>query len=318
LVVAAILASPVLGQVPVTVGGRVFDGGTGSGIQSAIVELVGHGAQLTSADGTFVFDRVEPGVYTLRIAAFGYTSEVRSLRLHGDLTATVPLDPAPLRLDSLLVEPRSVEFDGRVRDVETDLPVVDAEVVLNGVPAERTSLRGRFSLDDAWEGVPLYLGLRAFGYLPMDTVLFPVDEHGRYDFRLDADPIAAKMIQAQIVRIAERAGGRRAITMAPLARDRLLGWTGLGLGDVLRASYPRRRLQAVRCIFVDERLLPPGIDGDVVESISPGDVERVEFLFEGAVLRIYTRDFTKRMIAGQVELRKATYVEVPGGAPFCT
>jgi hypothetical protein len=44
----------------------------------------------------------------------------------------------------------------------------------------------------------------------------------------------------------------------------------------------------------------------------------VEFLFGGAVLRIYTRDFMKRMIAGQVELREATYVEVPNGDPFCT
>jgi len=316
--VATLLASPVVAQAPVAVGGRILDATSGAGIQSAIVELIGHGSMLTSADGTFAFARVELGAHSLRVEAFGYVAERLSLTLDGDRTVTISLEAAPLLLDSLVVEPRSVDFSGRVRDGATELPVVDVEVLLNRLPAARTSVRGRFSLDDAWEGVPLYLGLRAFGYLPMDTLLQPIDGHGAYELELAEDPIAARMIETQIVRIADRAGGRRAITMAPLGRDRLLRWTGVGLGDVLRASYPRRRLQAVRCIFLDERVLPPEIDGDVVESISPGNVERVEFLFEGAVLRIYTRDFMKRMIAGQVELREATYVAVPNGDPFCT
>lgn len=209
---------------------------------------------------------MEPGEYTLRIDAFGYVSESVPLTLDRDRTVTVPLEIAPFMLDSLVVEPRSIDIDGRVRDRENDLPVVDAEVLANRVPSARTNVRGRFGLDDVWEGVPLLLSFRAFGYLPMDTVVQPADGDEDYELHLAADPVAERMIEVQIARIQDRAGGRRAITMRPLDRDRLLRWTGAGLGDVLKSSYSRRHLQRVRCIFVDERLLPPEIDGDVVEA----------------------------------------------------
>ena len=315
--VATVLATPVLGQVPAEIRGRVVDANTGSGIENAIVALAGHGATLTSTDGLFFFDGVEPGEYTLRIEAFGYVSESLPLTVEGDRTVTIPLEIVPFMLDSLIVEPRAVDVDGHVRDGEKDLPVVDAEILTNRVPSTRTGVHGRFSLDDVWEGVPLLLSLRAFGYLPMDTILHPVDGHGPYDFGLAADPIAERMIELQIGRIVDRAGGRRAILMRPLERDRLLRRTGASLGDVLKSMYPRRHLQRVRCIFVDERLLSPRIDGDWVNSMSPGEVERVEFLYRGAIMRIYTRDFMKRMIAGEIELRHVTYVATPTG-PFCT
>lgn len=311
------LASPASAQAPVEIAGRVVDANTGSAIQNAIVQLVGHGATLTSSDGVFVFEGVEPGEYTLRVDAFGYRSESLPLSADGDRIVTVPLEIGPLRVDSLVVEPNQVDLDGRVRDGEKDLPVVDAEVLANLVPSARTSVWGRFSLDDVWEGVPLLLTLRAFGYLPMDTVLRPMEDDERYELELDADPVAERMIDIEIGRLEERAGGRRAILMQPLERERLLSWTGASLADVLKATYPRRYLGRVECIFVDERLLAPMIDGDWVQSMSPGEVERVEFLYDGHIMRIYTREFVRRMMAGEIELRHVTYVSTPSG-PFCT
>lgn len=318
LVIVMLSAAPLQGQVPVVLDGRMVDANTGSGVQNAVVELVGHGTTLTSTEGTFSFDSIEPTEYVLRIDAFGYVSESLTLTVDRDRTVMVSLEVAPLLIDSLLVELRPVEVEGRVRDGEEDLPVVDAEILVNRAPVARTSVRGRFSLDNAWESVPLYMSVRAFGYLPMDTVLHPMDDDGTYEFELVTDRVMERMLDVEIMRIEDRAGGRRAITMRPLDRNRLLRWTGASLADVLLGSYPRFRLERVRCIVVDERVLPHQIDGDVLESMSPGNVERVEFLYRGAILRIYTRDFMKRMIAGQVELRPVTYVETPLGPPFCT
>lgn len=317
VIVALLLASPVQGQVPMALGGRILDADSGSGIQNAVVELVGHGTTLTSTDGAFSFDGIAPNAYLLRIDAFGYRPDSLELTIDQDRIVAISLEIEPLPLDSLRVEPRSVDVSGRVRDREKDLPVVDAEILVNRATVARTSVHGRFSVDNAWEGVPLYLSVRAFGYLPVDTVLQPMDDDGTYDFELATDPIMERILEVQTLRIEDRAGGRRAITMQPLDRDRLLRSTGFSLAEVLLNSYPRFRLQRVQCIVVDERVLPHQIDGQVLEGMSPGNVERVEFLYRGAVMRIYTRDFMKRMIAGQVELRPVSYMPTPFGPPFC-
>ena len=70
-VLATTIPIPVLAQ-GVIVQGRVFEFGSTTVVWNARVELEGHGATLTSIAGTFRFDDVEPGGYTLRVEAFGY------------------------------------------------------------------------------------------------------------------------------------------------------------------------------------------------------------------------------------------------------
>ena len=307
---------PVLAQTGVVVQGRVFEAGGTAGIQNVVVELEGHGAVLTSADGSFRFERVEPGGYTLRVIAFGYAAESRFLAVDGDTTLTIPLEVAPVLLDPLVVQARVIDIEGRVRDPVKDFLLVDADVLTNQGRATRTDSHGRFRLEDILEEVPLRVGVRAFGYLPVDTILLP-DEDESYLFDLVPDSLVERMIEVQVVRLEERAAGRRAAIMRPMNRERLLRWAGHStLRDVLESEY-RSYLGRIRCVFMDEEEINDG--GrllSVLGTTLPEEVERIEFLFRGAMLRIYTREFIQNMIARDIELRRPSYVSL-GRLPFC-
>jgi hypothetical protein len=53
-----------------------------------------------------------------------------------------------------------------------------------------------------------------------------------------------------------------------------------------------------------------------VVTLFPGEVHRVESLFDGAMVRVYTRDFMRRMLSGAVELRRPVYVAM-ARPPLC-
>ncbi len=124
------------------------------------------------------------------------------------------------------------------------------------------------------------------------------------------------MIATEVERIEKRAGGRLAITMRPLDRDDLLSWDNATLLDVLRHEYPNRG-RRVRCVLVDEELLLAGMAEGVLLTTLARDVERIEFLFDGAMLRVYTREFMRTMLGSGIELRRPTYVEW-AEPPLCT
>ncbi len=310
LLVAAIPLS-VLAQDGVVVEGRVFESGLELGIQNAIVELEGHGAVLTVPGGSFRFEDVEPGGYTLRVDAFGYASNSQFLSVDADTNVAVALDIAPLLLDSLVVEPRRIDIDGRVRDPGRDLSLVNAEILTNQVPGTLTNSWGRFDLDDVFEGIPLRVLVHAFGYLPVDTILLP-NEDESYLFELEADTTVERRIEAQVGRLVERAAGRRAATMRPMDRERLLRWAGrTDLLGVLQFEY-RGRMGRVACTVVDEEQ----ILGLPLWTLLPEELERIEFLFRGRMLRIYTREFMAEMIVRDIELREPRYYGL-SGSPIC-
>ena len=125
-VLAAAAPMPVLAQ-GVVVQGRVFEFGSTSVIANATVDLAGHGSTLTSLAGTFRFEDVEPGEYTLRVESLGYGPE--SLVLTVDSTTSlvlVPLSITPLQVDSLTVELRTIDINGRVWDPAHVLLLVNA------------------------------------------------------------------------------------------------------------------------------------------------------------------------------------------------
>ena len=286
-------------------GGRVVDAAANRGVENAIVTLEGHGPILTGPDGAFSFQSVEGGQRALRVQAFGYGTFSTSLRVTGDVTVTVELEIAPFMMDSLVVAPRQVEVGGRVRDPATDLLLRDVDVSTSLGEAVRTNGTGRFEVG-GWEGVALLLQVRAFGYLPIDTVVAPGPDD-RYDFFMEPDPVVARMIDVEIRRIEERAGGRRAITLRPLNRDDLLRRRGLTLLELLRTEYGGR--VRLGCVILDERSLTPSMADGVLRTMLAQDVERMEFLYRGRMLRIYTREFIRTMLGGGVELVAPTYVE---------
>lgn len=180
-----------------------------------------------------------------------------------------------------------------------------------------------------WEGLPIRLRIRAFGYLEVDTTFVP-DDDGRHDFELAPDSLVLRLIGVQNRRLDERVGGRRPSFRATLERDRLSrylnNWTVL---DMLETEYPLRTLRRVACVFIDERQVDEGpffIRGALRRSwltgLFPDEVERVEFHeFPGPgrplMLRIYTRSFMAELIGRERTLPRPVLVALPGVPPVC-
>ena len=103
-------ASPLLGQSG-AIAGRITGADTGRPIVGALVEALGAGARrvgdaLTNQAGEFRISGLEPGVYTLSVAAFGYGTQatdrvqVTSARV---ATVSIALEPRPIELNPLVV-----------------------------------------------------------------------------------------------------------------------------------------------------------------------------------------------------------------------
>lgn len=298
-------APPASAQETVVVDGRVTSAG-GPAIAGARVELQGYPSIPTRVDGRFRFEGVVPGRHTLRVEAFGYATVSRAINVDGDLTIAVELDVAPFELDSIGVSAERIDMEGVVRDAQRGIPLRDAQVRTNQGHEVWTDNGGGFDVE-VWEEAPILVQLRAFGYFGVDTVVVP-DPDLPTVFRLTADSLVERLIATEVRRIEERAGGRLAVTMRPLDRDDLLRWDNATLSDVLRAEYPIR-MRRVRCVVVDEVSLLEGMAEGVLLTTLAREVERMEFLFDGAMLRVYTRDFMRTMLGSGIELRRAKYVD---------
>jgi hypothetical protein len=145
-----------------------------------------------------------------------------------------------------------VDVDGTVRDSVLDVELINAEVFVDGALAAVSNALDRFDLDDLWEGRPTHVSLRAFGYLPVDTVILPSDDLD-VELWLVADSLIEKMLATQVERLQERMGGYRTITRPPLDREDLLCWRRFSLSAALGASR-----MTGRCVFIDEELVLPG------------------------------------------------------------
>jgi hypothetical protein len=310
--VATARSAPATAQEGFVVEGRVLDPEANRGVENAVVTLEGHRPLLTGADGGFGFATVDEGEYVLRVEAFGYRPFSRSLRVREDVTITVRLEVAPFVLDSLVVAPRQVEVSGHVRDPAKDLSLAGVDVSTSSGEAVRTNGRGRFDVV-GWEGVGLLLQIRAFGYLPLDTVIAPAPDETLL-FLMEPDPLVVRMIEAEIRRIEERGRGHLAVTMRPLDRGDLLMRRGLTLIELLRYEYGGR--VRLGCVILDERALTPAMADGVIRTTLAEDVERIELLFRGRMLRIYTREFMRTMLGGGIALAEPVYVEM-ARPPFC-
>ncbi len=309
--VAVILPSGAAGQVGVPVEGLVVLEG-GAAVEGALVELDGLPPTVTDPLGGFRFEDVPTGPRRIRVTAFGYVSRTDTVDIRGDRPLRVVLDPAPFRLDSLIVSARRTELQGRVRDPDREVDVVGAEIWTGFGEVTESGGGGRFEVE-AWEGVPIRVLVRAFRYLPLDTLVTPGS--GRVTLRLTEDPLVARMLAVEVERLDDRAGGRRAVGMRPLGREELDRWRGAPLDEVLRFEFPRRS-RRLRCVVLDERALTPMNAEGVLLTLTAREVERMEFLFDGAMLRIYTATFMRRMLGGGIELRTPVYVD-QARPPFC-
>lgn len=292
----ALAASPLAGQEPATVSGRVVERGGRTGILGVSVELSGRTPALTGPDGNFLFRAVEPGRYQLSITALGYAPEISDIRILGDTALVIELDRAPIRLDSMVVRGRDVTVKGEVRDKARDMGLLDVEVYASNGFADRTDGIGRFRIKDVPANVPLAIRVEEFGYLPLTATIAP-DNDTTLHFELEPDPIVAKMIDQQIVRIADRAADRRYKYVPTIDRDELMKSRNGMIWDVIKRFYRR----PVGCIAIDERTYSPFILDNLLRTMRTDEVEQIDALWyapdkSSLMLRIYTRDFVRRMI----------------------
>lgn len=115
----AALAVPLQAQDTYSLSGRVVEEGTSNGIPGATVEIENReilGTGSTGPDGGFLFEGIEPGGYTVRVAALGYSPVSLYVVADEDTALEISLSVSPIPLDSLAVDARSVDIGGRVVD----------------------------------------------------------------------------------------------------------------------------------------------------------------------------------------------------------
>ena len=291
--------------------GRVV-GPDGEAVVGATVALEGVGFRFTDEDGSFRFAAVPPRAYALRAEALGYEPSLVTLQIDDDdVSLTVTLDPSPIQLDSIVVESRTVKVEGRVWDPVADAPVAEADVTSDQADPTRTSWGGRFDLT-AGEGTDVRILIRAFRYLPLDTAV--VATRGvDHRFEMRTDSLVLRMIETEVARLQDRMGGRRAIGMGPFNREDLVRWGGATLGDLVKGEFVGRRL---KCIILDELDVGAPMFGPTLETMLVDDIERIEFLFRGAMMRIYTKKFMRTMLGSGIELRRPVYSDM-AVPPLC-
>jgi hypothetical protein len=307
-VATATATSAAVAQTRVTVEGRVVEQGTSRPIANAAVELEGQPFVATSADGSFRIQNVEPGGYALRTVAFGYAPRDLFIVIRRDTTLLVELEIAPIRLDTVAVEGRDVDVRGEIREKGRDFTVTRAEVLLL---RERTQTNGagRFRLRDVPEGVPVEIAVRAFGYFPLSAIITPRRDT-MFVFELEPDSLVQRMIDVEVERLKERSHPHLSVLVRPIDREELLNrrnWTAL---DLVRTEYSIN-LNRLRCILIDDVQNYNGLE--YLVHLYPDELERIEVLFSGAMLRIYTREYIKRMLGGGIELVRP--VMTPFGRP---
>jgi hypothetical protein len=302
-VAATLAVSPGAAQSRFVVEGRVLEARTGTPIPNAAVDLDGRPVMLTSAEGTFRFEQIEPGGYALRVVALGYAPSDLFLVIRRDTTLVIELEIDPLRLDTVAVEGRRVDMRGRVKEKGSDLDLFRAEVLYLNRRTE-TGVAGGFRLRDVPAGVPLPIAIRAFGYLPLQSTIVPVEDT-TFVFELEPDALVQRMITVEVDRLKERSGPFLTSIMRPIDRAELLrrrNWTVL---DVIKSEYSQF-VSRVRCILIDDVQNYNGLDA--LALYLPDELERIEVLERGAMLRIYTREYIKRMLGGGIRLQKPLYV----------
>ena len=88
------------------------------------------------------------------------------------------------------------------------------------------------------------------------------------------------------------------------------------LGDAIDFEY-FRGVQGIECVLVDEKLQDFLPLETLLQGILPERLERIEVLFGGAMLRVYTREFMQDLFDLVVELNQPFYFQPPFGDPIC-
>lgn len=304
---AGLLACTLLGgeavaaQESFVLEGRVVEQPDGAPIRGATVELPGRAPVQTGASGDFRFVDVPRGRYTLTVEALGYESASIELILQSDTMIAIEMKVRPVALDSVEARVRYVTFRGRVVDADSAKPIYDADVHLGLDRRTTTNANGGFRFGRVAALAPNSIEVRALGFMPVQRVIEAADDT-MLAFVLEPDPIAMRMIEQQLQRLQNRLD---AVPYSTVTMDRedirmYRNWTARELLE------SRVRIGLIGCLIIDEM---PIDDRGILTTYLPPELERIEILrnslrTRGVTVRIYTRRFLQRMVAGGIQLRR--------------
>jgi hypothetical protein len=214
------------------------------------------------------------------------------VELSGNLTIELRLERAPVSLPPII--PALVDVKGRVRDVVNDIPLVDGDVFTDRDRIDWTGSHGEFRLKGVLEGVPLNVSVRAFGYVPLDTVIVPAEDH-EYFLPIQPDSVVEALIAEQVQRIEDRPG----FQYRTMDRDRIIRYAGRHTVESMMQFEAGFYLPWVRAVVVDGKRW--NMTDEPVRELAfllPEQVQRVEIggSRRSRVIVIYTRDYIRRMI----------------------
>jgi hypothetical protein len=292
----------------ITVQGRVLEQGSGDPIAGATVELSGAPRVLTNRNGLFAISPVRPGRHSLTVTMIGYQRQQLTIDVLRDTTLVIEMAVQAVRVDSLTVRARFVTLRGRVTDAVSSKPIMDAQILAGRERPTLANSMGRFRAHRIPAHQPTMVQVRALGYMPVQLRLSAARDT-TIDFALQVDPIGQRMISAQIQRLEDRVTKmpflNTAITRTELM-ERHYNWTA---ADAIAYELRARGRDAI-CVFLDNVQQQHGLLP--LQLYLPDEIERIEFIDRGTMVRVYTRRYMQRMINGRVQLAPIVLIKELG------
>jgi hypothetical protein len=279
----------------------------GRAVASATIEYAGS-RSLSTPDGTFTLTNVPLGTLQLTITALGFAPVVSSFTISRDTTITIVMRPDPIRMQTLQARLNSIKVKGRVTDERSRLGV-DASIRVFSAGTRYdavTNATGRYEVDDVLVGDSAVVVLEAFGYLPQRAfVSSPRDT--TINFVAVDDPVARALVDRQLARLTARS----AVLPYKVETGRVENLNQSGtLEEALRVQHD---LNNARCVILDDKLqVPPALRGEKPRwrFLTLDQVHSFEIIDRGhgsayrvaEMLRIYTKQYVRRMVADSVPL----------------
>lgn len=277
----------------VTLSGRVIGSGDGP-VEGAIVELNSSRQVLTTREGAFRFTDVIAGPVHLHIEMIGYEPLDLDFTVTRDTVVELRLVEAPIVLDPLEVEARTISVRGRAVDPRTKLGVAGTVTAHPGAPKTSTNITGRYRLSNVPVTDSTFVGMYAFGYAAQQHHV-ESERNTVVDFVMVPDSVVVRIIQHMTSRLAERSDalGR------PVRRGTYEEFNHAGtIIDVLRFQY---QVRTYRCLIWND---DPDRRFWVVPM--PHEVELIEIIGQRGttadMVRIYTKEYFSRNIGNDAAL----------------
>ena len=287
--------------------GVVVERGSGEPLNLADIELAGSPRAVSNPRGEFVFPNVRPGRRKLTVKLLGYRNYETTLEIKGDMEVRVELEIEPVPVAGVAAANRTYTIRGEVTEKASGEPVIDAETLLGTNRRTATNMNGTFKFSKVRVGQPVVIQVRAIGMMPADLRV-DADNDTTLQFQLVPDPIGQGLLAQQVARLEKRTAGIGQ-SVQTIGRETLLR------SNETMYDLVRRRVQAyrrvVRCLFIDERISGVGIEELML--FLPQQVERVEFIDRGTMVRVYTRRYVEDMMLKRAHPMAIVFIETPRG-----